>query len=193
MLIFVDIDVDVDVLSNVIRCGDTVPSEIYGFLSFQTMIDLIPKQGMSTIYVLTDPAARAAILGSGFKQQKFTAHCRPILRAFFEALTASFPTSIVVVKSGGDPFLDYARIAGAKVAICSASTFCLWPAIASLGKAYFPVTGLVAGWNKQTKVEDMPDLGENFAWLDQPRIITSFQDNTSLDSALLVLSKKNNS
>jgi hypothetical protein len=142
------------------RCGDTVPSTTYGFLpftAFKPLIDIEPE----TIYILTDPAARTNILSSG---NKFQANCRPILQALFDHFRSIFPRAAVAVKSGGDPFLDYARLMKAKITICSgtfsfriresreicgnvvlASTFCLWPAIAAKGKAYFPVSTVVVG------------------------------------------------
>jgi hypothetical protein len=97
------------------RCGDTVPSTTYGFLpftAFKTLIDIEP----TTIYVMTDPAARTNILSSGNKFQK---NCRSILQALFDHLKSLFPSAIVAVKSGGDPFLDYVRLMKAKVTICS--------------------------------------------------------------------------
>lgn len=182
--------------SDVGRCGDTVPSTVYGFLPFQAIIDLIPKnQSISTIFILTDPSARASIL-SDLKDIKFSHNCHPILMALYNRLRIEFPQSYVILKSGGDPFVDYLRLSRAKITICSASTFCLWPAIASVGVAHFPVTGLIAGWNSERmKVSDLPSFVtseqegvQHFKWIDQPRIVTSFKDSTSAEEAIRVLS-----
>lgn len=118
---------------------------------------------------------------------RFSHNCRPILQALQEKVVQSFPSATVLVKFGGDPFLDYVRLARARVTVCSASTFCLWPAMANAGLAYFPLTGLVAGWTPETT---MPNLGDNFRWIEEPRIVTEFQDNTPLSEALRVLNRK---
>ena len=40
------------------------------------------------------------------------------------------------------------------------STFCLWPAMASTGRAYFPVTRLLVGWTPEKNASrPLPDLG----------------------------------
>ena len=63
----------------------------------------------------------------------YSSRCGTILRALFNHFTKLFPKAVVVIKRGGDQFLDYARLAYADVTICSASTFCLWPALANRG------------------------------------------------------------
>ena len=73
----------------------------------------------------------------------FGSKCPKILSKLFEFLVRMFPKATVLLKFGGDPLLDMARLALANVTICSASTFCLWPAIANNHKAYFPVTDLI--------------------------------------------------
>jgi hypothetical protein len=165
------------------RCGDTVPSTVYGFLPFTAFEKLIPADAKH-IYVMTEPPARVDIMfGPG--KHKFSTNCRPMMKDLFEYLKLKFPLAVVVVKSGGDPFVDVARLARARVTICAASTFCLWPAIASTGKAYFPLTSLVAGWSPSK--DATPFLGSNFNWLRDPRIITEFKENTPLEKVLGVL------
>ena len=44
---------------------------------------------------------------------------------------------------GGDVYDDMAKLTYANITICSASTFCLWPAIANPNQAYFPITKLI--------------------------------------------------
>ena len=62
------------------------------------------------------------------------------------------------MKRGGDAFLDYARLAYSNVTICSASTYCIWPALAnSNGQVYFPLTPLIA---KAETNETAPNLGK---------------------------------
>jgi hypothetical protein len=166
------------------RCGDTVPSKVYGFLPFPAVAQLIPADAKH-IYVLTDPPARVEMSPG---KHTFSVNCRPIMTAMFDYLKNAFPAAVVVVKSGGDPFLDYVRLARARVAVCAASTFCLWPAIASRGAAYFPVTGLIAGWSSEkNEKNDSPYLGPNFRWLHSPRIVTQFTESTPLREVIGVL------
>lgn len=67
----------------------------------------------------------------------YASRCGQILQRLFEHLRRQFPSSIVVVKRGGDAFLDYARVAYSNIVICSASTFCLWPALSNtVGKQF---------------------------------------------------------
>ena len=80
----------------------------------------------------------------------------------------------MVVKRGGDLFLDYARLAGARVTICSASTYCLWPALASRGKAYFPLTSLVGGADNIALAKVMK-LPPHFEWIEDPLLISDLR------------------
>ena len=155
------------------RCGDTVPSTVYGFLPFKAIKDLVPSDS-KYIYVLTDPPARASVMGG---LDRFASNCLPILLALHSYLHTSFPGATVIVKRGGDPFVDYYRLSRARVTICSVSTFCLWPAIASTNVAHFPVSPLVAG-------NSTPFLGHQFKWITKPLIITDFQADTPLDAVL---------
>ena len=159
------------------RCGDTVPSKTYGFLPFQILETLIPMDS-KYIYVLTDPIVRATVLA----HNRFSKHCNPIMEELHKFLQAAFPFATVIVKKGGDPFLDYYRISKANVSICSVSTFCLWPALASTNTVYFPVTPLIAD-NKK------PDFGPNFVWLNNSGLITEFQEDTILEKVLEILNK----
>ena len=55
----------------------------------------------------------------------------------------------MVVLRGGRALDDATRLAMAEITICSASTFCLWPAMASKTASYFPVSKLIYS-NKAT-------------------------------------------
>ena len=63
--------------------------------------------------------------------------------------------------------MDLARLAYAKVSICSVSTFCLWPAIASQHRAYFPLHSVIAG-------KKALDLGPRFVWIQNASVIMHF-------------------
>lgn len=83
------------------------------------------------------------------------------------------PQATLVLKRGGDLFLDYARIAYSNVVVCSASTFCLWPALSNqYGQVHFPLTPLVAGADT---IELAPKLSDNFHWIESPLMIKQFK------------------
>jgi hypothetical protein len=112
------------------------------------------------IYVMTDPPKRAG-------GHPYVHHCQGILLWFFNFLTKHWPNAVVVVKKGGDMYLDLARLAYANTTICSASTFCLWPAIAHNGSAvYYPKTKLIG----------IPpgnySINEHLYWITDPPLIT---------------------
>lgn len=128
------------------RCGDTVPSTTYGFLSFNTIISIIKSNIMEpeSIYVLSDPPKRASIM---FQEPPFAKKCTPLLESFLKHLQKHFPkTTNIIVHRSGDPLVDFSRLALAKLTICSVSTFCLWPAIANKNKVYFPASSLAGGY-----------------------------------------------
>ena len=151
------------------RCGDNIGfSYMYGILPFTAFKPRIPT-GSKYIYVLSDHPSRAM-------HSQFTSKCQVILKALFIYLQESNPTSTVVVKRGGDLFLDYIRMAYSKVLICSASTYCFWPALANVqngGDVHFPLTSLIAG-------ADTLDLaprgfGDRFHWINETSIISDFR------------------
>lgn len=152
------------------RCGDTVPSKYYGFLKFTALINIVPADS-KFIYIRSDSPFRAKVMGS----HTFSTKCAPIIRELFVTLKNKFPKATVIATMGGDPFLDYYRIYKAKIIICSVSTFCLWPAIASLGRVYYPSSVVVAAGTN-------PDLGSNFTWLPGSSVIIDFQKNTPLST-----------
>jgi hypothetical protein len=193
------------------RCGDQVPSDVYGFLSFSTILSIIQSQNSSpsSIYILSDHPKRAGIL---FKEPPFTAHCKPILERLRERLSLYFPNASVIVFRGSDPILDQTRLAEAKLTICSISTFCLWPAIANSNRVYFPATPLAGGPRgkdiivypydeviESTVSKDdvvvsnhandtqLPYFGSNFYWIKKPAAIIEFQASISLANVLRVL------
>jgi hypothetical protein len=143
------------------RCGDNIGfgKTHYGLLPYRAFYGRISKhladQGFDNklnsiasdgnrpaqahfIYVIADSPSRASA-------HAYTSRCGVILQSLYTRLQEQFPRSVVMIKRGGDVFLDVARLAFAQVVICSASTFCLWPAISNPNIAYFPLTPLAAG------------------------------------------------
>lgn len=152
---------------------------MYGILPFTAFLPRIP-QGSKYIYVLSDHPSRAT-------HNPYSGRCQTILNSLFEYLKENFPGSIVVVKRGGDLFLDYARLAFSNVTICSASSYCLWPALAHQGNVYFPLSSLVAGADS---MELAPNLGPHFHWIDEPKIISDFRKFRPWSAVIDVLKGK---
>ena len=143
------------------RCGDNMGygNIGYGVLPFRAFLKLIPVHSRY-VYVMTDPPKRAG-------NHPYVHHCQAILRWLFEFLTKHWPNAVIVVKKGGDLYLDLARLAFANTTICSASTFCLWPAIANNGSAvYYPKTMLIGIPTGNYKVN------EHLTWITDPPLIT---------------------
>ena len=151
------------------RCGDNIGfgKTRYGLLPFRAFSkQRIDSTSAMFIYVIADSPTRSLT-------SPFSGRCELILTKLFEHLRKEFPASVVVVKRGGDAFLDYARIAYANTVICSASTFCFWPAISNVhGQVHFPLTPLIAGaWDNETA----PHLVDNFHWIREVDMIKEFK------------------
>lgn len=149
------------------RCGDNIGfSYMYGILPFTAYDNIIPA-GVKYIYVLSDHPSRAV-------HSPYSGRCSLILQKLLEYLQARHPNAIILVKRGGDLFLDYVRLSKANVTICSASSFCLWPAIANnKAQVYFPLTQLAAGADS---IELAPNFGSHFHWIEKPGIISNFKN-----------------
>ena len=148
------------------RCGDNIGfNYMYGILPFFAFLPPRIPQNVTSIYVLADHPTRNL-------QATYSSRCQTILESLFAYLRSKFPNTIIVVKRGGDIFLDYARLALANITICSASTFCLWPALANDGIVHYPLTSLIAGADN---MDLAPNLGSNFKWIADPLIISDFR------------------
>mmetsp|Transcript_24781 Transcript_24781/g.41289 ORF Transcript_24781/g.41289 Transcript_24781/m.41289 type:complete len:401 (-) Transcript_24781:125-1327(-) len=142
------------------RCGDNIAfSYMYGILPFTAFEGRIPADA-KYIYVLSDHPSRAV-------HSPYTSRCAFILKNLFDWLHVKYPSATLVVKRGGDLFLDYVRLGQANTTICSPSSYCFWPAVSSLGTSYFPLTVLIAGAGTKQLA---PDFGPNFHWMDTPYI-----------------------
>mmetsp|Transcript_12461 Transcript_12461/g.11298 ORF Transcript_12461/g.11298 Transcript_12461/m.11298 type:complete len:390 (-) Transcript_12461:8-1177(-) len=148
------------------RCGDNIAfSYMYGILPFYAFPSRIPPNA-KYIYVLSDHPTRSA-------NSPYSVRCPLIMQGLFDYLVENFPNATIVIKRGGDLFLDYVRLAKANTTICSASTYCFWPALASYGTVYFPVSYLIAGADNLSLA---PNLTSNFIWIGEPGIISSFKN-----------------
>ncbi len=152
------------------RCGDNIGfgKTRYGLLPFYSMINIIKNSSIKNyIYVLADSPSRQIT-------SPYSSRCGIILQSLLDNLKKHFPSSIIAIKRGGDQFLDYARLAYSPTTICSASTFCLWPALANnKGKIYFPLTPLIANsWDINTAANiTLPQWN----WITDSEIIKDFK------------------
>jgi hypothetical protein len=147
------------------RCGDNIAfNYMYGILPFTVFDSRIPK-GSKYIYVLSDHPSRAM-------SSPYSSRCSLILEKLFAYLLGKFPDATIVVKRGGDIFLDFARIALSRTIICSASSYCFWPAVSNDGNAYFPLTYLIAGADS---IDLAPSFGQHFHWITDAQIISNFK------------------
>lgn len=144
------------------RCGDNFVGH-YGFLPFSAFERYISRLQINAsssasprlIYVFAESRNRK-VAGKQHLAQK----CDMVLRGLFEHLSALYPHDTVLIRRGDDPYADMARLAFSKMTICSVSTFCLWPALASDSHhVYFPVTPIVARGNWAV------DLRPGFHWM----------------------------
>lgn len=151
------------------RCGDNIGfgKTKYGLLPFSVYnLQRIQEDRAQYIYVIADSPSRNA-------QHAYSFRCGIILKHLYDRLRQRFPMSVVVVKRGGDPFLDYVRLFHSSVVFCSASTFCLWPALANRhGQIYYPLTPLIAGAATNTTA---PKFTRNFHWIDEVDMIKQFK------------------
>lgn len=134
------------------RCGDNTVGH-YGYLAFPAFKRRIPRNATS-IYVMAESSSRNA------NAQRIS-QCNAILSGLFEYLQNEFQTASIVVLRGANMYDDMTRLALAKTTICSVSSFCIWPALASTTMAYYPITRLIA---KATAPEY--DSSRHFQWLD---------------------------
>lgn len=132
------------------RCGDNLVTH-YGFLPFAALKSVISVTDR-TIYIMAEHPSRRT-------DQRRKERCRAIFDGLLHYLMKHFPNAVVVLLRGHDMFEDLARLTFAKTTICSVSTFCLWPAVASNTSAYYPVTKLIA------KEDISFDYGPSFHWL----------------------------
>jgi len=156
------------------RCGDN--SRIAGLLPFRAIAALIPnttdtESSASTrrrnIYILTEAqSSKTNVL-----QHR---RCTGILHDLHAYLVSFFPSYNILLLRGQPLYVDMARLTYAPITICSASTFCLWPAISSNGTAHMPMS-VVFKHGKQF------DYGPNYKWISSPSVVY-FNDKKCTDS-----------
>ena len=169
------------------RCGDNIGfgKTRYGLMPFYALRNKL-KRGVkyAYIYIIADSPGR--------NPTPYSSRCGVILEALFKNFKQNFPESVVLVKRGGDQFLDWKRLAYANVTICSASSFCLWPALSNAvigsGTSYFPLTPLLASTWELTMIPPSfkPFRRFNFMAEDMLKEFKQFKPwDTVIDALLL--------
>lgn len=141
------------------RCGDNVGAG-YGVLPYRAFTTKIPKETTRTIYIMGEEKYRKT-------HKKSADLCEAIIIRLFDTLVTHFPNATVLVLRGGNITHDQLRLAFSNVTICSASTFCIWPAMINKNTVYFPLTSLIANREK-------PQLSPRFFWFNDPPVVNNF-------------------
>eukprot|EP01038_Epipyxis_sp_PR26KG_P017038 gene17038-23422_t len=135
------------------RCSDILTHQrAYGFLNYHIYSYLIPIKS-KYIYVVSDSPSRG-------DESKL---CGELLSHLFDFLRSKFPDSIIYIKRGGNLMVNMIQIMHSQISICSASTFCLWPAIAAKNVVYYPTTELILNATN-------PYFAWHFHWIVNPTL-----------------------
>jgi hypothetical protein len=121
---------DIDAVSIYLRYDDTLPenNDVFaGLLPFHVYTKLIPSS-TKTIGIVTTPFKKDQNGSVDLNEAVVTAARNYLQRAY--------PNTKVSIRNKGRIDEAYARQVVSKRLICVASTFCLFPAIATFGEAY---------------------------------------------------------
>jgi len=143
-----------------IRCNDILShgrGSPYGFLNFNVYTMIIPYQ-VKTIYVLTEP--------STYNSNHNKERCEDIVLALLLFLDMHYPDAVISLIRGHQ-FHAMVMIKEAKLVICTATTFCLWPGLLNQSLIYFPITWLVSEGRGHM-------LTRSWRWISYP-ILHQFQ------------------
>lgn len=114
------------------RCGDILGlhTQKYGILPHSTFVRLIEAR-----HDRDDNISIAILNGNQSTRPKdveFKGACQSIVEDFIGHLKQNFPNARISAPSNGSVAVDYFRLIRARsMAICGASTFCLWPTLAN--------------------------------------------------------------
>ena len=153
-------DADFDDVAIHLRTGDIVRQKhsLYGLDPFHVYAKLI-LQAVSSIGIVTAPfAQRRADWGPGNPDMNHA-----IVTAAQEYLQDAFPEATVSIRNDENETMDvvYARLVRANYTICGPSTFCLFPAIASMGESFIlhsPLFGNSPTWIDKVESEVFPEV-----------------------------------
>lgn len=144
------------------RCTDIRQSHlksIYGFLNFNYYLLIIPPD-TKLIYILTDASLHHKV-------------CSEMLQFLIEWIYSHFPNVTIATVMGKHIVESLVILTNAKLIICSASTFCMWPAIFSNASAiYFPSCKNIIG--KEVFIHS------NFHWINTPGHLQFIDNNDDI-------------
>lgn len=135
---------EIDDVSIHLRCGDIGRQDhaLYGLVPFRSYESLIP-QGATSIGIVTAPFAQDRE-GWGPGDPELN---EAVVTATRNYLRKAFPKATVTIRNSHDDTLDvvYTRLIQANTTICGPSTFCVFPAIASVKQSYIMESELFGG------------------------------------------------
>ena len=131
----------------------------YGIMNFNVYPMIIPK-GVKSIYILTEDISYLTANGD-YKDHNHGQRLCPLLllNGLVPFLQKRYPETTIAVRRGKqmDGFVQINR---AKLVICTATTFCFWPAVAnSNSDVYFMQSGLIPPFY----------FGDRFHWISYPK------------------------
>lgn len=161
-----------DVLSNLGK-GDTN----YGLIQFRSYKDRILPQVLS-IGIVTIPFDPNHLRR---EDAAFGRSCQRLVQELVSYLSASFPQANVTIRNDPDETIPmiYSRLIMAKQMFCVRSTFCIFPAIASLGTSYVQEGGVAYF------VSPMADAYKNIELMNDGKHLMSWEiDKRGLESTI---------
>jgi hypothetical protein len=156
----------------------------YGFISYWAVADRIPSDAR-TIYIVSDsPLRHEEGNDSQDVNRKKKAFWQPVLEGLLAYLRSHFSKATILLLRGQESMDDLARLSLAKVTICSPSTYCFWPAIASRTQAFFPKTPLI-------NAGETRNISDNFHWMHENYIRgTAVNIDAGADALVKMLSTR---
>lgn len=147
-----------------------------GLLSFGTVVRYIPHDA-KYIYVFTE-------LGHRLIKTDLGMAAPAILKALYDDISRLFPRATVIIKRGGDEIRTWAQFAFANITLCSPSTYCFWPAMASTKTVYMPATTYIAGPEKN---KSGLFIHRNFHWIYDANLFYNISKKTKAFEIIRIL------
>ena len=159
---------DIDDISIHMRSGDTLRQDnrLYGLVPFHVYTKLIPSDA-KTIGIITAP----------FKQDRWgwgpgdADLNQAVVTAARNYLQRALPKAKISIRNDDQESMDevYARMVASKQLICAASTFCLFPAIATTGESYILRSPLLGG--SPTWVDTLSEYFPQVHYVDEKYVL----------------------
>ena len=135
-------NVDLDEATIHVRCGDFITGgwAEYGFLPYRAYTRILPQTTKSI-----------GIITSTFDEKECRSNdcstignCKGLIMDLQSFLEENYPNATITIRNGPEETLasTFSRITLSRRTVCSPSTFCLYPAIATLGEGHFANTVL---------------------------------------------------